>query len=88
METLISLNAYEVFRLPANSQWECVGGAGWLSQQGEDIIVQCGSRITVDKHQDAVIEALGGQQIRLQLLVEPAKNPLAQLFARWPHRIA
>lgn len=87
METLISLNPNEVFRLPAGSRWECVGGTGWLTQQGEDITVQCGSRIAVSDNNGALIEAIGGQ-IRLRLKPEDIKSPLAQLFGRKPHRLA
>lgn len=87
METLICLNPNEAFRLPAGTQWSCVGGAGWLSQHGTDIIVRLGSRIDVDRHQDAVIEALGGP-IHLQLQAAAAKTPLTDLFGRLPHRIA
>jgi len=87
METLIRLNPNEAFRLPAGSQWHCVGGAGWLTQHGEDVIVHLGCRIAVDRHQDAVIEALGGP-IHLQLQASATKNPLIELFGRLPHRIA
>ncbi|MBI3144924.1 MAG: hypothetical protein HYZ18_06580 [Pseudogulbenkiania sp.] len=81
METLISLNPNEIVRLPAGSRWECVGGAGWLTQRGEDIALQCGSRIVVDDHAGAVIEALGGP-IRLRLAEPGAPYPLLRRFAR------
>jgi hypothetical protein len=86
METLISLSPNELFRLPAGSRWECVGGSGWLTQAGEDIAVQCGNRIEVTDRQGALIEALGGQ-IRLRLEAGSSKLALPALFTRM-HRIA
>ncbi len=86
METLICLNPNELFRLPAGSRWECVGGAGWLTQLGEDIAVQCGHAIDVTDRQGALIEALGGP-IRLRLKQQDSKQPLIGLVSRL-HRIA
>ena len=85
METLISLNPNEVFRLPAGSRWECVGGSGWLSQQGEDFAVQCGHTIEVNDRHGALIEALGGQ-IRLRLQQQEGKA--TPLMLGRPHRTA
>ncbi|WP_024303700.1 hypothetical protein [Pseudogulbenkiania sp. MAI-1] len=81
METLISLNPNEIFRLPAGSRWECIGGAGWLTQHGTDIALRCGSRIAIDDRAGAVIEALGGP-IRLRLAEPVAPYPLLRRVAK------
>lgn len=81
METLISLNPNEIFRLPAGSRWECVGGTGWLTQHGADIALRCGSHIVIDDRAGAVVEALGGP-IRLRLAEPGASYPLLRRFTR------
>ncbi|MCW3479817.1 hypothetical protein OL229_09645 [Neisseriaceae bacterium JH1-16] len=82
METVILLQPDELLRLPAHSQWECIGGAGWLSQRGLDITVLCGSCLDIDDPRGALIEAIGGP-VRLRRRSE-AVTPL---LSRWLRRL-